>query len=336
MVTTRSSSRERSGKEDKQDVSPACPPTDDVVQPPPLPARKPSPPPRASSVNEVVCAPREHFDPVSLLDPPMASNGNNVASLPTSSQRSTHPVVRNPYVSSPKRTNQITPSLSSHSKVSSQESLMSIDDVFSSHVAYVRRNHHSTELASLADGATTVSDGYFYRRKKVINDFLSGLKSLSPKYDHLLRHSSDIPPTFRTKEKSVPIVLILLSGKDDKDKKNRLLSDMLIDWVSQLRRYPSIKLSVSSDSDEPGVSTKNNENGENSIDNNNSNNTHNFLAPSTINTYVRTLLSALKTYYGWEYSIKEDLGFDGGYAAFFSRLCSTRQKQDVSYFCVCD
>ena len=137
MVTTRSSSRERSGKENKQDASPACSPTDDVVQPPPLPARKPSPPPRPSSVNQVVCPPKEDFDPVSLLDPPMASHRNNVASLPTSSKRSSHPIVRNPYVVSPKRTNQITPSLSSHSKVSSPESLMSIDDVFSSHVAYV-------------------------------------------------------------------------------------------------------------------------------------------------------------------------------------------------------
>ena len=334
MVTTRSSSRERSGKKDEQDASPARPPADESIQPPPLSPRKPSPPPHCPSASHSESSSKEDPGQLSLLDPPLTINcSTSTPSLPQ--KRSSFTAVKNPYIiTSPKRANQITPSSLSLPSVSKQ-SILSIDDALTSHSAYVQVNRSSSDVASLALGATNVSDGYFYRRKKAVNNFLEGLRSLSPKYDHLLEPTA-VPPTFNTKEKSVPSLFVLLSGKDDKHKKKVLLSDMLIDWVSQLRRDPPIKLSTSSDSDEPNNSAKKKQHGENNCDEGSSNNTNHFLAPSTINTYVRTLLSAGREYYGWDFSMKEDLGFDGGYTAFFTRLCQTRQKQDVSFVvCLC-
>ena len=108
-----------------------------------------------------------------------------------------------------------------------------------------------------------------------------------------------LPPSFINTPPEVELLFVALSGKTDKTRKCKLMSDMLIDWVGGLRLTRSSK-------------------------------SGNFYhQPCTINVMVRTLLAAMKEYFNCEFTVN-DFKFDGGYAAFFPLICEQRQKKDVS------
>ena len=214
------------------------------------------------------------------------------------------------------------------------------DQIYANHKQFVEHSRVSgtASLRDLADGATVVSESYTYRRKKVVVDFIEGLVACAPKYDQLLELTSKIPDTFSTHETSVPLLFVVLSGTSDKTRKSRLLSDLLVDWVSNLRRQRS-QSSEEESSGALGIARKKNKGKEGKKGKSVSKKLNidgaavddaDPHAPSTINTYVRALLAAGREFYDWHYSLKTDLSFEGGFCAFFKRLCSERQKNDVS------
>ena len=126
------------------------------------------------------------------------------------------------------------------------------------------------------------------------------MKTKKPKYDHLLVPATEIPKGFKTLEASIPVLFVLLSGREDRGKKIKILNEMLIDWVGDKKKMSS--------------NSKQRE----------------FPTPSTLNTMVRGFFAATKDQYCWEYS-PNDFRFDGGFAGFFKALCQKRQVSDVSF-----
>lgn len=173
----------------------------------------------------------------------------------------------------------------------------SIDSIYAAHMAYAKSN--PTAVSTLADGSTACTRGYSNKKKKVINDFLDGLRQYTPKYDRLLVETDQLPPTFVHTPPTVPLLFIALCGEKDKAMKTKLMSDMLVDWVGGMRLKRSKKGSF-------------------------------YHQPATINVHVRTLLAALKEYFEINFTLN-DFKFDGGYAGFIRTLFDKRQKEDVSF-----
>lgn len=160
----------------------------------------------------------------------------------------------------------------------------------------------NTVGAELAKDATVCTASYAKDRKRVVNQFIEALRKEAPKYNRFLKKTSCVPCFFAL-DKPVEAVFVMLSDANDKSKrieKVRILNDMLIDWVAGMELKRSRK----------NVSKK-------------------WHSPASINVTLRKFLSAAKEYCGWEYSISE-FSFEGGFNAFFSKLCEKRQREDVS------
>jgi hypothetical protein len=160
-----------------------------------------------------------------------------------------------------------------------------------------------TDGARFALGTTNHTRKYTTRKKALLSEFVSVLKSNKEKYERFLVLTSDVPSTFPSAE-PVEMVFILLRREENKTDKIRSLNVMLIDWVEAKRlKVPQKNGNV-------------------------------FPAPSSLNTMVPTFLASTKDYYQWSFSQK-DFGYDGGYNGFFAALCETRRKLDVSIHLFC-
>ena len=288
------------------------------------------------------------IDEAALIDVPMPPDAAPTPRSPSTPRA----VVKNPYVTSKsdnppppiaRHTTALSVDCSSSKKDNSSNpngnNIPSFADIYTSHNEYLRSSaqlEDKNSLRSLAAGASNVSDAYYYRRKKVVRKFLDGLRFCSPKYDRLLEMTSNLPSNFNTQEESVPLLFVVLSGTDDKKRKARVLSDMLVDWISNLRRVRSASSEDEESSSRVGIARKkerNTDGGVVSVSFESATAGYTYPhAPSTINTYVRTLLSAGKEYYNWDFCVGVDFSFEGGYCAFFKRLCQLRQRENVSLF----
>ena len=289
------------------------------------------------------------IDVAALINVPMPSDAAPTPRSPSTPRAA----VKNPYVSSKsvnppppiaRHTTAISVDRSSSkndkSSTPNDDNIPSFADIYTSHNEYLRSSaqlEDKSSLRSLAAGASNVSDAYYYRRKKVVRKFLDGLRACSPKYDRLLEETSNLPSNFNTQEQSVPLLFVVLSGSDDKKRKARVLSDMLVDWISNLRRVRSASSEEEESSSRVGIARKKERNTDGgvvsvNVDSSPAGYTYPH-APSTINTYVRTLLSAGKEYYNWDFCVGYDFSFEGGYCAFFKRLCQLRQRENVSFIC---
>ena len=156
-----------------------------------------------------------------------------------------------------------------------------------------------TAGAEMAKDATVCSASYAKDRKRVVNNFIEALRKEAPKYNRFLKKTSCVP-TFFHSDKPVEVVFVMLSDANDKSKrieKVRILNEMLIDWVAGMKLKRSGKKVHS---------------------------------PASINVTIRKFLSAAKEYCAWDYTIAE-FSFEGGFNAFFSKLCEKRQREDVSF-----
>ena len=285
----------------------------------------PPPPPPVSVINQAPSQPSRSVP----INPYQPSNTTTTLSRFNSSTANTPPSPRAVSVAS---------NVSRFCEAEDTDPLF--DQIYADHKQFVdaARVAAPASLHDLVDGATNVSEGFDYRRRKAVLDFVESLGACAPKYDRLLSHTSKLPDTFSTHETSVPLLFVVLSGLSDKKRKARLLSDMLVDWVSNLRRQRA-QSSEEDSSSAVGIARKKGKGGEGEASSGVSkgkgekeilcdeSDPH---APSTINTYVRNLLAAGREYYDWHFTFKADLSFDGGFCAFFKRLCSERQKKDVS------
>ena len=165
-----------------------------------------------------------------------------------------------------------------------------------------------------AAASTNNVPSYSGAKKKIVNDFIESLRKMSPKYNHLLERTSEIPCSFRIKSKEVEKVFVLLSGPNDKTAKVNLLNKLLIDWVGNLE----IKRGAAA------ATSKNT--------NNKKRKRHH--QPSSINTMTRRFFAACKGAFDWHFTTN-DFTFDGGYNGFFRDLCDKRLTEDVSqpHFC---
>jgi hypothetical protein len=156
-----------------------------------------------------------------------------------------------------------------------------------------------TDGARFTLGTTNHTWKYTTRKKALLSEFVSVLKSNKEKYERFLVLTSDVVPSTFPSAEPVEMVFILLRGEENKTDKIRSLNVMLIDWVESKRlKVPQKNGNV-------------------------------FPAPSSLNTMVPTFLASTKDYYQWSFSQK-DFGYDGGYNGFFAALCETRRKLDVS------
>ena len=160
-----------------------------------------------------------------------------------------------------------------------------------------------TAGAEMAKDATVCTVSYAKDRKRVVNNFIEALRKEAPKYNRFLKKTSCVP-TFFHSDKPVEVVFVMLSDANDKSKrieKVRILNEMLIDWVAGMKLKRSGKK----------VFKK-------------------WHSPASINVTIRKFLSAAKEYCAWDYTIAE-FSFEGGFNAFFSKLCEKRQREDVSF-----
>ena len=152
--------------------------------------------------------------------------------------------------------------------------------------------HPKSDTVVFAQKTSSNSDSYALRKRKVVNEFLEGLASAAPRYNHMLKKTLNVPSYFPPGEHAV--VFVALSGEDNKRKKVLILNDMLIDWIGNKKKndggYPS---------------------------------------PGTINSGMRAFFAFTKDTFNWHFS-SSDFKFDGGFNGFFKSLCKSRQKEDVS------
>ena len=152
--------------------------------------------------------------------------------------------------------------------------------------------HPKSDTVVYAQKTSSNSDSYALRKRKIVHEFLEGLASAAPRYNHMLKKTLNVPSYFPPGEHAV--VFVALSGEDNKRKKVLILNDMLIDWIGNKKKndggYPS---------------------------------------PGTINSGMRAFFAFTKDTFNWHFS-SSDFKFDGGFNGFFKSLCKSRQKEDVS------
>ena len=159
-------------------------------------------------------------------------------------------------------------------------------------------NAPDTDVIAMARGTTNNSEGYTSRRRKIIDEFLSALWEVTPKYDAYLKKTRrDVPAFFPSPE--VEYLFVLLSGPEEKKKKVMILNNMLVDWIGAARKKK--------------------------VDNGSSI----YHSPSTLNYMLRSFFSTTKEYYNWLFTTS-DFNFEGGFNGFFKSLCAQRLKEDVS------
>ena len=268
----------------------------------------PSSPPRVVVPPLPPCSPFPSSAPPST--PPSAAPSN--PPRPSSPTTAAPTMASEPSTVAPTTTHQPPASLPNPSANLNSDAIPSLDTISKAHSAFLSSNP-PTNAVKLASGALAVSKTYGKRRKKTLIDFVSALKKMGEKYAMLLTKTSQIPPSFNTNETSIEKVFVALSGTEGRRQKVRLLSDMLIDWVSNLE----VKKVVKKSNSKKGSPDK-----------------KKYHAPATLNVLIRNFLAAAKEYYDWHFTMA-DFNFEGGYNGFFRLLMEERQREDVSCYC-CD
>ena len=83
----------------------------------------------------------------------------------------------------------------------------------------------------LAAGSSVHSAGYCNKKKIVIRNFIEGLRRAAPKYNAFLKPPANIPEWF-SYAPSEAVFVLLSPFEKDKQKKTKMLNEMLIDWVN--------------------------------------------------------------------------------------------------------
>ena len=154
------------------------------------------------------------------------------------------------------------------------------------------QSHKPSEQLARASGTSVNSVSYSLRKKKILREFIEALKKKTPRYDHFLVITQDLPPFYKMKE--LELVFVMLGGKQDRRKKVEILNDMLIDWIGSKRKADG-----------------------------------GYPAPGTINSQLRAFFAATKEMFDWDFS-PADFKHEGGYNGFFTHMCNERKKEDVS------
>ena len=95
-----------------------------------------------------------------------------------------------------------------------------------------------TSGAAFASKTTVNSPAYSIKKKKILAEFIEALKAKGDKYNHLLfpAKGKHFPSHF-PQHIDVPFVFVLLSGREHRAKKVKILNGMLIDWVGDKKSY---------------------------------------------------------------------------------------------------
>jgi hypothetical protein len=178
----------------------------------------------------------------------------------------------------------------------------SIFEVSSSLNSYAIESNGVSEMEAKAIGTAVISQGYMKRRRVIILDFITYLKSESTKYAYLL-NMVPVPAAFPTTKKLIENLWVCFSGEENKRQKVVELNKMLINWVGNRKLKNANKLQKIGNAP--------------------------FPQPSTLNMDLRAFFAGTKEYYLWSFGVS-DFNFEGGYNGFFIKLVHERMAKYVS------
>ena len=196
-------------------------------------------------------------------------------------------------------------SLSDHDSAGStmtldEETALSDDEEVTLDDAAAFASMFETAAEAAASKTSDVSEGYRTKKRKVIQSFIDGLKKINKKYEKFLPLVQDPPSHIQVRPCHRVFVLLSKHGDADKDKRNRILSGMLVDWIDGLR-----------------------------LEVNPRNQAQNWPSPGSINGGLRAFFAATKELYLWDYNML-DFRFDGGFKGWLKNLYAERTAVDVS------
>ena len=84
------------------------------------------------------------------------------------------------------------------------------------HAIQEMKAHPKSSTVTFAEKTSSNSDSYALRRRKIVCEFLDGLASAAPRYNHMLKKTRNVPAYFPPGEHEV--VFVVLCGEDNKRK----------------------------------------------------------------------------------------------------------------------
>ena len=85
------------------------------------------------------------------------------------------------------------------------------------HVIQEMKAHPKSSTVTFAEKISSNSDSYALRKRKIVCEFLDGLASAAPRYNHMLKKTRNVLAYFPPGEQEV--VFVVLCGEDNKRKK---------------------------------------------------------------------------------------------------------------------